>query len=66
MLFGNCGHSQIVDAGQASFSEGSVSFGPTGFFFFFFMGEGTAEHQGWMSVSPGCSECGFVIFQLSV
>lgn len=35
MLFGNCGHSQVVDAGQASFSEGSVSFGPTGIFFFF-------------------------------
>lgn len=36
MLFGDCGHSQVVDAGHASFSEGSVSFGPTGFFFFFF------------------------------
>ena len=35
MLFGDCGHSQVVDAGPASFSEGSVSFGPTGFFFFF-------------------------------
>lgn len=66
MLFGDCGHSQVVDAGHASFSEGGVSFGPAGFFFFFFKGEGTAEHQGWMSVSPGCCECGFVTFQLSV
>ena len=36
MLFGDCGHSQVVDAGHASFSEGGVSFGPAGFFFFFF------------------------------
>lgn len=43
-----------------------LALGLLAFFFFFFKGEGTAEHQGWMSVSPGCSECGFVIFQLSV
>ena len=36
MLFGDCVHRQVVDAGRATFSEGSVSFGPTGFFFFFF------------------------------
>lgn len=35
MLFGDCGHRQVVDAARASFSEGSVSFGPTGIFFFF-------------------------------
>ena len=67
MLFGDCGHRQVVDAGRASFSEGSVSFGPTGvFIFIFFKGRGHGRTQGWMSVSPGGSECGFVTFQLSV
>ena len=56
MLFGDCGHHQVVDAGRASFSEGCVSFGPTGVFFFFsFKGRGHGRTQGWMSVSPGGS-----------